>query len=137
MLFHMWDEVLYIYGDRSKANSHIPCHEGFRLCLSPFDLHSAAVPVPCHDHAILKATSQGHGTVRHGHGMCELASAIQRRHMGNLPAFGFFWLPHSSWRVVIRSIPIRLSVQIFPATTQTFMKDMALLENVRGAAFVN
>jgi hypothetical protein len=60
----------------------------------PFDLHSAAVPVPCHDHAVLKATSQGHGTVRHGHGMCELASAIQRQHMGNLPAFGFFWLPH-------------------------------------------
>jgi hypothetical protein len=37
-----------------------------------FDLHSAAVfdsHIPCHDHAVLKATSQGHGTARHGHGM--------------------------------------------------------------------
>jgi hypothetical protein len=25
--------------------------------------------VPCHDHAVLKATSEGHGTARHGHGM--------------------------------------------------------------------
>jgi hypothetical protein len=80
----------------------------------PFDLHRAAVfhshmpcrvhaaPVPCHDHAVLKATSQGHGTARHGggmgaawawHGMCELASTVQRRHVGDLPAFGFFRLP--------------------------------------------
>jgi hypothetical protein len=46
----------------------------------PIDLHSVAVfdsqmscrthagPVPCHDHAVLKATSQGHGRARHGHG---------------------------------------------------------------------
>jgi hypothetical protein len=27
------------------------------------------------------------------HGMCELASAVQRRHVGNLPAFGLFLLP--------------------------------------------
>jgi hypothetical protein len=38
----------------------------------PLDLHSAVVfdsHMPCHDHAVLKATSQGHGTARHGHGM--------------------------------------------------------------------
>jgi hypothetical protein len=38
----------------------------------PFDLHSAAEfdsHMPCHDHAVLKATSPGHGTARHGHGM--------------------------------------------------------------------
>jgi hypothetical protein len=38
----------------------------------PFDLHSAAVfdsHMPCHEHAILRATSQGHGTVCHVHGM--------------------------------------------------------------------
>jgi hypothetical protein len=52
-----------------------------------------AAPVPCHDHAVLKATSQGHGTARHGNGMCELASAVQRRHVGDLPSFGFFRLP--------------------------------------------
>jgi hypothetical protein len=57
-----------------------PCHaipKGFRLCLShliylvrPFLIHTChAAPVPCHDHLVLKATSQGHGTARHGHGM--------------------------------------------------------------------
>jgi hypothetical protein len=28
-----------------------------------------AVPLPCHDHAVLKATSYVHGTARHGRGM--------------------------------------------------------------------
>jgi hypothetical protein len=27
------------------------------------------------------------------HGMCELASTVHRRHVGDLPAFGFFPLP--------------------------------------------
>jgi hypothetical protein len=47
----------------------------------PFDLHSGAVfdlhmprrahaaPLPGHDHAVLKATSQGHDTAPHGRGM--------------------------------------------------------------------
>jgi hypothetical protein len=100
-----------------------PCHspampfcQGFRLC--QFDLHSAvvfdshipcrshAVPLPWHEYAIMKATSQGHGRVVAGsrqgdgmvtawerHGMCELASAVHRRHVGDLPAFGLFLLP--------------------------------------------
>jgi len=46
-----------------------------------FDLHSAAVfdlhlpcyahatPIPCSDHALLKETSQGRCTARHGRGM--------------------------------------------------------------------
>jgi hypothetical protein len=38
--------------------------------------------LPCHDHAVQKTTSQGHGTARHGHGMGELTSAVQRRHVG-------------------------------------------------------
>ena len=80
----------------------------------PFDLHSAAVfdshipcnahatPLPCSDHAVLKATSQGHGTARQKrsigtalarHGMCELTSAVERRPLGHLPPFGFFHLP--------------------------------------------
>jgi hypothetical protein len=61
-----------------------PCHAvPLRVWIVsfPLDLHSAAVfdshmpcrthaaPVPCHDHAVLKATSQSHGTARHGHGM--------------------------------------------------------------------
>jgi predicted membrane protein len=41
-----------------------------------------AVLMPHHDHAVLKVTSQDHGTARHGHGMTwhglrELASAVQ------------------------------------------------------------
>jgi hypothetical protein len=90
---------------RPCRSTAMPCCQGFRLSF-PFDIHSAAVfdshmscrahsaPVPCHDHAVLKATSQGNGTARHGHGMCELASAVQRRHVGDLPAFGFLRLPH-------------------------------------------
>ena len=37
-------------------NSHAPCH-------------THATPMPCSDHAVLKDTSQGHGTARQGHGM--------------------------------------------------------------------
>jgi hypothetical protein len=58
----------------------MPCCWGFRTSF-PFDLYSAAMfdshmpcrahamLVPCHDHDILKATSQGHGTAWHGHGI--------------------------------------------------------------------
>jgi hypothetical protein len=46
--------------------------------------------MPCHQYTVLKATSQGHGWVTAGerHGMSELASAVQKRHVGDLPAFG-------------------------------------------------
>jgi hypothetical protein len=47
-------------------------------------------------HAMLR--SQGHGTAQHGHGMCELVLAIQRWHVDDLPAFGFFRLPHGAPR---------------------------------------
>jgi hypothetical protein len=62
----------------------MPFREAFRLSF-PFDLHGAAlfvshilcrshaVPLPCHEHAALKATAQSHGMVaavkRHGNGM--------------------------------------------------------------------
>jgi hypothetical protein len=82
-----------------------PCHAislSVQIVSFQFDLHSAAVfdphiscrargvPMACHDHAVLKATSQGHGTELHG--TYELASAVQRRHVGDLPAFGYFRL---------------------------------------------
>jgi hypothetical protein len=67
---------------RLKTNSHIPCRshavpKGFRFCLShliytvrPCLFHTChAAPMPRHDHAVLKATSQGHGTTRHGYSM--------------------------------------------------------------------
>jgi hypothetical protein len=81
----------------------------YLLSAAVFDSHMACcthtAPMLYHDHAVLKANSQGHGTARYGrgmewHGMCELASVIQRRHVGNLPAFGFFRLP--------RGVPRRL-----------------------------
>jgi hypothetical protein len=91
----------------------MPCHQGFRLCLSPLIytvrpglIHTChAAPVPCHDRAVLKANSQGHGSARHGHGMCEFASAVLRRQVGDLPAFGFFRLP--------RGVPRRLSSEAY------------------------
>jgi hypothetical protein len=95
----------------------------------PFDLHSAAefdshiprrshaVPLPCHEYAFLKAkisrprqgrgrivvwSRQGYGmgTAWKRHGMCELASAVYRLHVVDLPAFGVFLLP--------RGVPRRL-----------------------------
>jgi hypothetical protein len=48
-----------------------PCHVvPLKLCLSHL-IYTVwpCLLVPCHDLAILKAISQGHGTARHGHGM--------------------------------------------------------------------
>jgi hypothetical protein len=63
---------------------------------------SHAVPLPCHEYTVLKATSQGHGSFAAGerHGMCELASAVQRWYVGDLPAFGTAGEWQSSGRVV-------------------------------------
>jgi hypothetical protein len=70
------------------------------------DLHSAAVfeshmpgrarimPRPCRSESDLVNAAW------EWHGICELASAVQRRHVGDLPAFGFFRLP--------RGVPRRL-----------------------------
>jgi hypothetical protein len=49
-------------------------HATWRPCrayaaLMPHLCRAHAAPVPCHDHAVLKTTSQGHATARHGHGM--------------------------------------------------------------------
>jgi hypothetical protein len=63
-----------------EANSHIlcSCHAvplRVEIVSFQFDLHSTTVfnsQVPCHDHAVLKATSQVHGTARHGHGMARV-----------------------------------------------------------------
>jgi hypothetical protein len=61
----------------------------------PFPCRSHAVPLPCHEYAFLKANSQDRGRVTAGerHGIFEFASAVQRRHVSDLPAFGFFLLP--------------------------------------------
>jgi hypothetical protein len=69
-----------------KADSHIPCRSPAapRICLSESEP--------------LKATAgswqgDGMGTAWERHGMCELASAVQRLHVGDLSAFGVFLLP--------------------------------------------
>jgi hypothetical protein len=76
----------------------------------PFDLHSAAVfdshtsccacamPRPCRSES--NFSRPRHSAAWAWHGMCELASAVQRWHVGDLPAFGFFRLP--------RGVPRRL-----------------------------
>jgi hypothetical protein len=74
-------------GCQVKDNSYIPCRahavslpcrdakgldclSHFIYTVRPCLTHSCfAAPVLCHDHAILKASSQGHGTVWHGYGM--------------------------------------------------------------------
>jgi hypothetical protein len=87
-----------------------PC--GFRLCLShliytvrPCLIHTYnAVPLPCHECRFESDLSEA--TAGERHVMCELASAVQRRHVGDLPAFGFFRLPRGVPGSFIRSIPI-------------------------------
>jgi hypothetical protein len=118
----------------------MPFHYGFRLCLShliytvwPRLIHTCqAIPLPCHD--ILKATYQGRGRgtpwyVWTGIGCPETACG-QPAQVWFLPA-----TTQSFTKVVIRSIPIHYTVglafRIFPATTRTLTKDMALSENGR------
>jgi hypothetical protein len=103
----------------------------------PFDLHSAAVldsHMPCRAHAMPHQcrSERNFSRPRYSagwawYGICELALAVQGRHVGDLPAL-----------VVIRSIPIRqtvgLVVRVFPATARTFTKDTALSQNGRRTA---
>jgi hypothetical protein len=114
----------------------MPCRLGFRLCLS----HLIYTVRPClirTYHAVLKATSQSHGTARHGQGMGKAWNvwiSIGRPETACGRPAHVRLLPPTTWsskKVVIRSIPIRytgLAVQIFPATTRTFTKG-------RGAAW--
>jgi hypothetical protein len=78
---------------------------------------SHAMPVPCHTQTMafwkrpLQATAQrGMGVAWEQHGMCELASAVQRRHVGDLSAFGFFRLPHG--------VPRRLLLEAYQSQMQ-------------------
>jgi hypothetical protein len=61
------------------------------------------MPRPCHS----ESDFSGPLHARHGHGMtCELASAIQRWHVGDLPVFGYLATTLSSMKIFMRSIPI-------------------------------
>jgi hypothetical protein len=78
---------------------------------------AASVPFPSHAttrpfwQRPLKATAQrGMGAAWERHSMCELASAVQRRHVGDLPTFGFFRLP--------RGVPLSLLPEAYQSQTQ-------------------
>jgi hypothetical protein len=49
----------------------------------------------CHERDSTVGEWQGRGRVAawEQHGICELASVVQRRHVGDLPAFGLLLLP--------------------------------------------
>jgi hypothetical protein len=91
----------------------ISCRYGFRLCISHLIYTCHAAPVPCHDHAVLKATYQGHGTARLGRGMgmaWHVWISIGRPQTACGRPARFRLLPattRSSTKVAIRSIPIR------------------------------
>jgi hypothetical protein len=97
-----------------KVNSHILCCTNAVLLHAmpprvqnvsfPFDSHIAtmfnshvscctcAMPWPCRSESDF--SRPWHSTACAWHHTCELASAVQRQHVGNLPAFSFFWPPH-------------------------------------------
>jgi hypothetical protein len=91
-----------------KADSHIPCRSAKGLngvshliyTVRPCLIHTyhavpPAVPRISLSESDFSRSRKGRGRVTawEQHGMCELASAIQRRHIGDLPAFGVFLLP--------------------------------------------
>jgi hypothetical protein len=97
----------------------------------PRPCRANAVPVPCHDHAVLKMNSQGHGTARYGsdigmawHGMCKLASVVQRRIVGDQPAFGLLRLP--------RGFPQRLLSEAYQFVKPVFLNLRALASIIPG-----
>jgi hypothetical protein len=90
-----------------------PCHAvtlRVYIVSFPFDLHSSAVfdsHMPCRARAMPRPclSESDFSRPRHSaawarHGMGQLSSAVQRRHAGDLPAFGLFRLP--------RGVPRRL-----------------------------
>jgi hypothetical protein len=74
-------------------DSHIPCR-------------SPAMPRPCRSESDLSRPR--HSVAWEQHGMCELASAVQRRYLGDLPAFGFFRLPSGVPRRLLQEADYQL-----------------------------
>jgi hypothetical protein len=89
----------------SRAHA-VPCHAvplWAWIVSFPFDLHSAtmfdshmpcrarAMPRPCRSESDF--SRPWHSSAWAWQGMCELSSAVHRRHVGDLPTFGFFRLP--------------------------------------------
>jgi hypothetical protein len=78
---------------------------------------------------LLKATAQ-----RGRHGVCEIASAVQRRYVGYLPAFDFFRLPRGvQRRFLSNSLNCRTSSSDISGYYAGFQEGHGT-ENGRGAA---
>jgi hypothetical protein len=110
----------------------------FTQCGRVWFTHAMAVSLPCHDHAVLKATSQDHGTARGESGMGTAwytwisigrpeTVCVRPARVRLLPA-----ITRSSTKVLTWS---RLEVRIFPSTTRAFLKEKALSENGRVTAW--
>jgi hypothetical protein len=67
------------------------------------------------------------GTAWERHGMCELASAVKRRHVGHLPAFGLLLLP--------RGIPRSLSSEAYRSQMQVASVKQSNACDGRGEAY--
>jgi hypothetical protein len=108
-------EQLEVVKERLNANSHVPCrshaiplpcHAAESLdCVFPIAItqwghvwFARAMPRPCRSESDFSRS--WHSAAWAWRGMCALASAIQRRQVGDLLTFGFFRLP--------RGVPRRL-----------------------------
>jgi hypothetical protein len=71
-----------------------------------------AAPLPCCNHAVLKAISQGHGTAQHG--MCELMLAVERWSVSDLAMFSFIHLlqGHSQRSLTRKLLPMGMCLII-------------------------
>jgi hypothetical protein len=97
------------------ADSHIPCHSHavpLRVLIVSFPIwfsecgrvwFTHAKPFPCHAKNMSFWKRPLKATAGVQHGVCELASAVQRRHVGNLPAFDTVGEWQGSDRVVAGS----------------------------------
>jgi hypothetical protein len=125
------------------------CRWGFTLCLfhliytvRPCLIHTChAAPVPCHDHAVLKATSEGHGTARHGHGMACVNYPRQSRDgmwatCSLSISSGYHAVFHDGcYQKHIHPLNCRTSSSDISGYHADFTKDTVRSENGRGAAW--
>jgi hypothetical protein len=87
------------------------------------------MPRICLSGSDLSRLLQGRGRVTawEWHGMCELASAVQRRHVGDLPAFGVFLLP--------RGVPGSLLSEAYQSQMQVASVKQSSVCHGRGEAY--
>jgi hypothetical protein len=118
-------------------DSHMPSRTHAASMPRPFRANAApmprpycasVIPRPCRSESDF--SSPQHSEKWTCHGTCELPSAVQRRHVDDLPAFVFFRLPRGVTRRLLSEAYQKH--RIFPATTRTSTKDRTLSEHGRG-----